>query len=451
MIPLRERVVEAATRWDAAAVFRAHLISRQFITILLTWILARSSLSMEDIGTYELLHLIGYALTFFWLDAALRGYTKVFRDLPEGDRLSFSRQVAGVLTAGVLAVFLLGLGFSVLRSAPVLSGFPEPAYWALFGTFHLSFHLSSMVEVVYMQRMQPIRLATWSGLSALAQLSLLGLTVWISGSLQAGLVGLAVFGLLRLLWFIHLCEPVWPRLSASMRRWRSVSWPLALSGLIGGSAVLVDGFVIMAFFPEGSDYAVYRYGARELPFALLVASGLEWVLLDRLGGRSRPDVVQVRRYASNWLLRLMPLAVGAMLFSTPIFIWVYGDRFAGSADIFRIYTLLLISRFVLSGPLLTVLGDTRAILGIGILEALLNLVLSWWWIGIWGPQGVAWATVAAFFFDKAAQLFWLKRRHGIAVSEVVPVRPVLSYLFLLLLMYGLAPHIPALWPGEGQG
>ena len=442
----RASLVQAWHHWDASKVFRAHLISRQVITILITWILARSSLSLDDIGTYELLHLLGYGLTFFWLDAALRGFTKVNRELPEGDRTLFTRQVAGTLALASLGAFLLGLFLARWQPSSFPFGIPAEGSWSLFGVFYLSFHLSSMVEVLYLQQERPASMMAWSAASGLAQLALLGIPVIVSGSLEAGLAGLALFGLMRLLWFLRYCRPVWPSFRGAMGQWRSVSWPLALSGLIGGSAVLIDGFVIMAFSPEGSDYAVYRYGARELPFAILVATGLEWVLLDRLSGKTEPDVIQAKRFASKWLLRLVPLAVLAMLLSGPAFVGLYGERFAESAAIFRIYLLLILSRFVLSGPILIALGDTKAILSIGTLEALLNLGLSWWWVGLWGPAGVAWATVAAFFFDKLAQLFWLRYKYGIPASRIIPIWEVIAYGVLLLLIYQAAPLIPVQWP-----
>lgn len=431
--------------WDAATVFRVHLISRQVITILLTWVLARSELSLEEIGTYEMLHLLGYALTFFWLDASLKGYMKVFRDIPSPERPLFTRQIAGTLALLSLSFFFLGLVLTTLPSGLSALALPESRSWVMFGIFYFSFHISSMVEVVYLQEERPISLGRWSVVSGIAQLAFLGLPVMLTGSLLAGLTGLAGFGLLRSLVFLRICRPRWPSTKGAFRLWRSVSWPLALSGLIGGSAVLIDGFVIMAFFPEGGDYAIYRYGARELPFAILLASGLEWVLLDRLSGQKTPDVGQAKRFASKWLTRLMPLAVLAMLFSGPVFVGIYGERFAESAGIFRIYLLLLLSRFVLSGPLLTALGDTRAILTIGVMEALLNLALSWWWAGLWGPVGVAWATVAAFFFDKAAQLIRLRSRFGIPPSDVVSPRQILVFAALLLLVYWLAPWVPSLW------
>ncbi|MEZ5032210.1 MAG: hypothetical protein R2787_12460 [Saprospiraceae bacterium] len=52
---------------DRSRVFQLFQVARQGATVLIAILLAKSDLSLGDIGQYEQLLFLGYTLTFFWL------------------------------------------------------------------------------------------------------------------------------------------------------------------------------------------------------------------------------------------------------------------------------------------------------------------------------------------------------------------------------------------------
>ena len=51
-------------------------------------------------------------------------------------------------------------------------------------------------------------------------------------------------------------------------------WPLLLFGLVGKGSDYVSGLVVTTLFTDENAFAIFRYGARELPLATALVGGL---------------------------------------------------------------------------------------------------------------------------------------------------------------------------------
>ena len=78
------------------------------------------------------------------------------------------------------------------------------------------------------------------------------------------------------------------------------------------------------------------------------------------------------------------------------------------------------------------LEEARAIFTISVLELILNIVLSCLLIPTWGLEGVAFATVLAYLFEKVAMMIFLLLKHQIAPSAYLDW-PWLSFYLVGLL------------------
>jgi len=62
--------------------------------------------------------------------------------------------------------------------------------------------------------------------------------------------------------------------------------PLILSSLLSGSAQYIDGLIVTNRF-DAATFALYRYGAKELPFTLLLANGLSNAMLPEFSKKGK--------------------------------------------------------------------------------------------------------------------------------------------------------------------
>lgn len=177
----------------------------------------------------------------------------------------------------------------------------------------------------------------------------------------------------------------------------SLAWPLIFLSFMGGYGLHIDGTIVLGF---GGPLAflIFQYGAREFPLSQLLA-----------GGFSESQALNYKKSGqyNNWhssqksmlLLSFGPSIL--LMWSAPsLFERIFGSDFIGSAEVFRLYLLLVIPRMLFPQTLLLAHGKNRALLLIGVIEWLINIGLSLWWVQSFGMIGVAWATVVAFAIEK---------------------------------------------------
>jgi O-antigen/teichoic acid export membrane protein len=83
---------------------------------------------------------------------------------------------------------------------------------------------------------------------------------------------------------------------------------LILATFLSGSAQFVDGFIVTSYFDE-ETFAVFRYGARELPLAMLLANALSNAMLPDFAQRENltQNLRQLKENVSRLMHFLFPL------------------------------------------------------------------------------------------------------------------------------------------------
>ena len=222
-----------------------------------------------------------------------------------------------------------------------------------------------------------------------------------------------------------------------------VAWPalgaLLLVALAGTGADALDALLVRLTLPAEA-FLAFRYGARELPLTLVLATAASTALAHRVAqAAAGPDglaaaLAELRRHHR----RLMAVGFGAaavlLLLSDALFALAYPAAYAGAAAVFDLYLLLAISRVLLPLAVLLGLGHTRPLLWAAGAELALHVGLSLLLLphlGLWAP---ACAAVVAYTAEKAALLYALSRR-GVPPQAVIDVpRWALGSLALLLLL-----------------
>jgi O-antigen/teichoic acid export membrane protein len=408
-------------------------VMRQGAVILTSILLAKSGLSTADIGAYEVLLYIGTVLTFFWINGLLQAMPPIYTKLGPEDRKAF-----------IFNAFLLFCGFSVLLSAvllvgqggvvPLLTGLNTVPFFEIFCLF-LLFNLPTYpVEYIYLLEKKPYHIVGWGVASFGLQVIAVATPLALGLGLKGGISALLVLGILKWLWTLLLVfrsgiVKIRPDL---MNTYLRFAWPLVLNILIGNFVLMFDNWLVGWWYHDEAVFAVYRYGARELPLAQALATALGVALIPRLSEDFTGGLADMRAMTRKLFHLLFPFTIVLLFISKPLFPLVFNPDFAHSADLFNVYLLMTASRVLLPNSILLSKGEPRVILAIGLLELLVKIVLGFLMIQYFGLPGVAWSAVAAFWVEKAGLIWYLKHKHQIKPAQYIDLKWYAAYTCALV-------------------
>jgi len=416
-------------RLNTISAFQIYQLVRYSTLVLVGIVLAKSMLTQEAIGEYETFLFLAGAVSFFWLNGLLKALLPLSADGKESRSALFTSFVLISLFGLLSGVFLYLI--HPLFSNHLLNGREVPELHLL--VIYLVFGVpANMVEYVYLIRKKNRQIVVYAIVSFFVQFLLIVVPVIAGYSVVWALRGLVVSGLLRYIWlwgmFVYYSE-----ISFSYSFFKAhirLGTPLVAASFLSGSAQFVDGFIVTSRFDE-STFAVFRYGARELPLATLLANALNSAMLPVFAVREKltENLQRLKGSISRLMHFLFPLTAILLLVSHPVFPIVFNPAFKESATIFNIYLLLVISRLLMPQTILNGLRHTNEILIASVLELLLNVLLSLLFVQIWGIAGIAFATFIAYLFEKIYLIMVVRRKLNIRLADY---HPVMNYTYYSL-------------------
>lgn len=404
--------------------------------LLISILLAKVGLSLAEISVYEWLLYLGTIATFFWLNGLLDALLATYPSLPTKDRPAFISSVFGQFAMIGLGLFvLLWLGQSIL--VPGLTGQETLPYYELYLGYLLFNWPASLLEYLYLLQKRSrsiLNYALWSFGGQVVVMILPLLTTWgLAGSFTLLLVLAVVRFAVLLGWLWQNGE--WRWRGDLMRSYNWLALPLMAYACLGGVAPLFDSWLVGWFFDDPGQFAIFRYGAKELPLAMALVGGIYTALVPEVSANLNQALPKLKQSTTRLFHLVFPPSIFLLLFSQYWYPWVFNEEFAASVPIFNIYLLLLISRVLLPYTILMGLRASKMILLFSICELLINVGLSIWWVNIWGLEGIAWATVVAFLFEKVAMAIYLRLKFRISIQQYTNLGLFSLYTVLLLVTY----------------
>ncbi|HNM25016.1 MAG TPA: hypothetical protein PKL15_06280, partial [Saprospiraceae bacterium] len=154
--------------------------------VLTSILLAKSRLSLAEIGVYETLLYLGTVAAFFWVNGLLQGLTPVYSRLDESARKRFVFN-SFLVFCGIAALLFLVLVLGKPIALPALTGRPDVAYFPLFCAY-LLFNLPSLpVEYYYLLRNKPGQIVWWGAATFSLHIAALFVPVQLGWGLEGGL------------------------------------------------------------------------------------------------------------------------------------------------------------------------------------------------------------------------------------------------------------------------
>jgi O-antigen/teichoic acid export membrane protein len=302
-----------------------------------------------------------------------------------------------------------------------------------------------LIEYIYLLNNKSYRIFQYGIYTFSLQLILVLVPVIIGKDLIWSVYGLIAVSGVRWIWLIILLRK-YAEMKISytfMKEHLYIGLPLILTTLISGSAQYVDGVIVSAVYRDPGIFAWFRYGAKEFPLVLMLANGLSNAMLPEFSTRSRmkESLATIRAKSKNLMHICFPATMLIMLFARWLFPRMFTPEFQKSADVFLIYSLLVIPRLLFPQTVIVGRKKTHITLIAAILEIGFNIPVSLFMIK-WGYNivGVALSTFIVYLISKIflAAYLWIKMK--IKPSDYIPLKIFMLYTTLLIALFVLIDH-----------
>jgi len=420
---------------------------------LISIILPRAGLLPSQVGLFEAFLFFAGVVSYFWVTGLIQALLPIAAgSSPPEDRdakrvTCDTNAVTRHSSLEFFNSFLLLLVFSIfsslvlLMASPVLEKLlgqelPRELIW-LVVLYLVLFAPSTLVEYWYVITNQTKRLVRYGVVAFTLQILIVGIPVILGFGVHGAIWGMIAAGGFRMIWLATILVRNGD-FSISFSFWKKyldLGTPIILSVLLSGSAQYVNGFIVSANF-DPAVFAIFRYGARELPLVALLAHALSNAIVPSIT-RDGPaaGLKQLRDRSSRMASWMFPLTIGLVLVAYFLFPAVYGQNFLESAGVFNLFLLLITSRLLFPQTVLIALKKTRILMIASLLELILNIGLSLMLVQIWGIRGVALATVIAYYFERAFLMTYTRVVMGIPAGQYMEVRKHFSWSAILLVAY----------------
>lgn len=425
---------------NTVSAFQVFQLGRYSTLILIGIVFTKTSLSAPAIGEYETFVFISGAITFFWLNGLLKAMLPLASNGAKTTNI-FSAFVLIQLLSIVAALLLFV--FQPLFSNFLLNGkdIPELTFVLFFIVFGVPANLN---EYFYLLKKRNTTMVVYGGISFFIQLLLVTLPPILGFGIEAAIKGLTLSALLRYvwMWIIFVSNRELNFSTHFLKKHVKLGAPLVGATLLSGSAQFVDGFIVTSKFNE-ETFAVFRYGARELPLAVLLANALNSAMLPDFAKREnlKANLEKLKKNVTRLMHFLFPITTALIIVSKPLFPVVFNADFTESATIFNIYLLLVISRLLMPQTILNGLQLTKPILTASFFELFINVTLSLILVNYLGIEGIAFATFIAYLFEKIYLLAVVRKRLNVLLTEYLQVNIYLIYSFGIAVVFIFAEMI----------
>ena len=406
-------------------------------------------LSGGDIGSWEKLLFISGALSYFWVTGILQS----FLPLSQRSRAFAQHQRIEGKSPELFNAFILLLVFSIAFALLILLmyGFgtiytetpkiPYPGWLILYFIFSNS---SALIEHIFLIQNKPLHIFWYGIISTIVQIFAVCVPIMLGMGIVSAILGLIVVSMLRFLFLLAILYR-YAEFKLSMPFIINnlyVGYPIMLSALLSGSAQYVDSLVATIAF-DAKDFAVFRYGCKELPFVVMMTSGLHNALIPAFSIKKNiPDILaEIRKKSLQQMHILFPLTILVMIFNQQIFRWLFNPDFIKSAGVFMIYQLMIVSRVLFPQTILIGLKKTHILMWAAIIQISLNIPFAFFLVHIkYGINGIALSSCLLHIIEKFILMWYNHRKLGIQPNTYTPMNWYIFYTVLIGIVFVLIDH-----------
>ena len=405
--------------------FQLYQIARVGVNVLVSIILVRAVSNLWLVGQYEQLWFLVGICSFFWTS----GVTKAIYTFSK-DREMPEYGTAFILLAGIGFISGCILYFGKAYWAQ-LFGLLDFDYWGRASLLLIATMPLAIVETIYINQSRTKSLLLYGALVYSSQLIAALYFLYSLKNIESFIIFLLIWALLRTIWLMWELSSVWHWSTATLFSFAAYASPLVLHMLVGNGMEYVDSFLVNRYF-DTSTFPIFRYGARELPFATVLTSALAFSLLGNYRASLQQGLQTTKRELQSLIHWLFPLSAGLMWFSPFLYQWFYGESFVLSAILFNIYLLIVLTRVWLPQVIIQARHDNGVLVYSALIELVINVTLSLILLRYLGLVGLAMATWVAYLINKVIMMLYVYYKYNIALRDYLPIKTYLSWSVVVI-------------------
>jgi len=421
------------------------------IFLIISIVFTKSHLSRAEIGKWEMFIFIAGLISFFWVTGIIQSLlplyhrNRTYRKIGDNGTGKSPEIFNAFLLLCFFSLLFFLLGHTIKNNFSVFHFSGNVPYLNLLLLYILLSSPVCLIEYIYLLNNRAHRIFQYGLYTFAAQLVLIIAPVLMGKDILWSVYGLLIITGVRWIWLIILLRR-YSQMTVSwkfMKEHLYLGTPLILTTLISGSVQYIDGVIVSAVYRDPAIFAWFRYGAKEFPLALLLANGLSSAMLPEFSTRSmmRQSLQKIKVKSKKLMHLLFPITMVIMLFTRWFYPRIFNPDFQKSADVFLIYSLLIIPRLIFPQTIIMGRKKTHITLIAAVIELAINIPLSLLMIK-WGYNivGVVLATLIVYVIGKLflTGYVWIKMK--IKPAEYIPVKIFLVYSALLSILFVLIDH-----------
>jgi O-antigen/teichoic acid export membrane protein len=408
---------------------------RFLAAILISILLVKGGLEIVEVSFYEILFFLGNFISLFWVQGLKNGLLSYFPSLGTRDQKKLIFNLFLVfLVLGVLSSSMLFLFKDFIIS--YLTSYSTIPHIELICIFVIINTPTILIEFTYLLLDKSKSIVKYGAAIFFLQVTLILVGLIFFDGIRVLLLLMILWASVKLIWLIQLLfkRAEFSFDSKIQRNFLIFSFPLVLHILLGNAMEYVVGFIVSKFFEE-EMFAVFRYGARELPISLILVGALASAMVPSLVKDFDKSIQELKIKVTNLMKWLYPLSMVLMLLSPIIYPIVYSEDFALSARIFNLYLLILASRIILAQTIIYAKHDNKILAYFASVELLCNLLLSIWWSQLFGIEGIVYATIVAFLLNKILLILYNHYKYDIPLHRYLDLKIYFAFNLSLLICF----------------
>lgn len=388
------------------------------------------------LSKHEMLMLLSSSLTFFWISSITNTLIPFFHasDEEKQKRILFNAFAVLTIFSFLAAIITALVGYVK---------YPKDA--DLFQMFALVVFLNTptyIADYIFYLKGKYRSLLIWGALTFFFHIVLLCVPIYMKQTLNLAINLLVILSLVKFNYTIILLMK-YSIISFHTRlimEFMKKVMPFMFSILLAGSMDYINSYIVEYYF-SAIEFAVFRYGAKELPIFLILANSLSNIYSGEIANFNKNNDLALGleklKASSTRLMRwLFPSTILLLLVSKHFFELAYNQDLVQGYKIFNIYLLLIISRMLFPQTVIMGLMKNRIFYLVSSNYLILNCILSFWFIGIWGIEGIAYATVISFMVEKILLVVYCKME-GVDLRKYTNVGEYVLYASVTLLVFFL--------------
>jgi len=420
------------------------------VFLIISIVFTKSYLTKAEIGEWEMFLFIASLLSFFWVTGIIQSLlpmyhrNRTYRRVGENTEGKSPEIFNAFILLCLFSLLFFLIGVSIRNKISIFGFSGNDTYIKLLLIYILLSNPVCLIEYIYLLNNKASRIVQYGLYTFIIQLILVLAPIIAGKELIWSFYGLLFITVIRWIWLIVLLRR-YSEMKISvefMKEHLYLGLPLILTSLISGSAQYIDGIIVSAYYKSPEVFAHFRYGAKEFPLVLMLATGLSNAMLPEFSTRTRmKEALAKLKFRSERLMHLLfPSSMVVMLFTRWLFPRLFTPEFVRSADIFLIYLLLIIPRLVFPQTIIVGRRKTQITLFAAIIELAVNIPLSLLLIGPYGTVGVALATFIVYCIEKIFLIWYVWAKMKIKPQEYIPLKVYIIYSLLIVILFVLIDH-----------